>query len=669
MRSRGVLATGGLVGVLTALAVPARAQAIPGAQWVPADASNYTVRSIRTVDLVIVHTVEGSAAAAIHWFRNPAADASAHFVVSFQGEVTQMVAEKDIGWHAGNWSYNERSIGIEHEGYAGQNLWTMDQYRASADLTRGICLRHGIPMDRQHIIAHRDVPWPNTHWDPGPHFDWGLYLSLVQTGAGTATPPPPDHDAVHVGQSAPSGLRSGETAVVWVEYRNTGARAWDTGETRLGTSSPRDRHSAFHTPGNWLSDARPTAVDQATAPGQVGRFTYIVTAPPVRTTTTLEERYSPLQEGVTWFGPECTFRYTVRPASAPPALPYRPPETWSEGVMVEASGAWLSAPGGSEAAVAAADWDSDGTWDLLVGGSDGTVAFYPNRSATGLDLDGGRPLEAGGAPPTARDVGERAVPAVGDLDGDGRADLLVGGRDGLARVYLRDAAGGLGAGQDLVVGGVPYRAPGGDAAPFLVDVQGDGLLDLVVGASDGRVRVALNAGTPATWAFPAAVDLATDAGPVDVGEAAKPLVADINRDGTLDYCVGNAAGELWLYPDRNGLHSAEAAPLRAWKDDASTPLKVQGRMSAALADVDGDGLRDLVTFSESGHGKFWPGLHLVGDLDDSRVVDGRDLGILGRTIGTTRGGPLYVPRHDLDGDGDVDREDRRILAAAFGGTY
>ena len=29
-----------------------------------------------------------------------------------------MVAEQDIAWHAGNWDYNTRAIGIEHEGYA-----------------------------------------------------------------------------------------------------------------------------------------------------------------------------------------------------------------------------------------------------------------------------------------------------------------------------------------------------------------------------------------------------------------------------------------------------------------------------------------------------------------------------------------------------------------------
>ncbi len=51
-----------------------------------------------------------------------------------------MVQHKNIGWHAGNWEYNKRSIGIEHEGYVSDPAWYTDSmYRASAALTRWIC--------------------------------------------------------------------------------------------------------------------------------------------------------------------------------------------------------------------------------------------------------------------------------------------------------------------------------------------------------------------------------------------------------------------------------------------------------------------------------------------------------------------------------------------------
>jgi hypothetical protein len=61
---------------------------------------------------------------------------SSHYVVrSSDGQITQMVAEKDTAWHAR--SANPYSIGIEHEGYVDQPSWFTDaMYRSSAALTR-----------------------------------------------------------------------------------------------------------------------------------------------------------------------------------------------------------------------------------------------------------------------------------------------------------------------------------------------------------------------------------------------------------------------------------------------------------------------------------------------------------------------------------------------------
>ncbi|MEK8106990.1 N-acetylmuramoyl-L-alanine amidase [Micromonospora sp. M12] len=58
--------------------------------------------------------------------------------------------EKDIAWHAGNWTYNTESIGIEHEGYVDNAAWFTDaMYRASAALTRSLATKYGIPKDRR----------------------------------------------------------------------------------------------------------------------------------------------------------------------------------------------------------------------------------------------------------------------------------------------------------------------------------------------------------------------------------------------------------------------------------------------------------------------------------------------------------------------------------------
>ncbi|MFD1930548.1 MULTISPECIES: N-acetylmuramoyl-L-alanine amidase [Nonomuraea] len=160
----------------------------PNASWVAASSSNYTASSRPSsyaIDRVVIHVTQGSYAGTISWFQNPSAQVSAHYVVrSSDGAITQMVREKDVAWHAGNWSYNTRSVGIEHEGFVNDASWFTDaMYRASAALTRNICDKYGIPKDRAHIIGHNEVPGA-THTDPGSYWNWNTYMSYVTGGGG-----------------------------------------------------------------------------------------------------------------------------------------------------------------------------------------------------------------------------------------------------------------------------------------------------------------------------------------------------------------------------------------------------------------------------------------------------------------------------------------------------
>ncbi|MFJ4840294.1 N-acetylmuramoyl-L-alanine amidase [Streptomyces sp. NPDC088746] len=176
----------------TAALFPASARAVaaptadtdhPGARWAPASTSNYTVASRPSeypVDRVIIHVAQQTFTETIGIFRNPGSEVSAHYVVrSGDGLVAQCVRERDVAWHAGNWDYNTRSIGIEHEGWVDQpSYFTHTMYERSARLTAGICDRYGLPKDRAHIIGHHEVPGSD-HTDPGAHWDWVRYIRLV----------------------------------------------------------------------------------------------------------------------------------------------------------------------------------------------------------------------------------------------------------------------------------------------------------------------------------------------------------------------------------------------------------------------------------------------------------------------------------------------------------
>ncbi|MFF8880015.1 N-acetylmuramoyl-L-alanine amidase [Streptomyces flaveolus] len=155
----------------------------PSAEWQPASTSNYS-RSSRPLtyplDYVVVHVTQETYADTLAIFRNPDKQVSAHYVVrSADGHVAQCVLESDIAWHAGNWDYNTRSIGIEHEAWVDRPEYFTDAlYEQSAQLTAAICTTYGIPKDRAHIIGHHEVPGSD-HTDPGPLWDWTRYIRLV----------------------------------------------------------------------------------------------------------------------------------------------------------------------------------------------------------------------------------------------------------------------------------------------------------------------------------------------------------------------------------------------------------------------------------------------------------------------------------------------------------
>jgi N-acetyl-anhydromuramyl-L-alanine amidase AmpD len=174
----------------------------PNALWSAASSANYTTESrpvTERIDMVVIHVTQGSYAGTISWFRNSAAGASAHYVVrSSDGQVTQMVREKDVAWHAGNRTVNHESIGIEHEGYIDDCSWFTDaMYQSSAALTASLVRKYGIPVDRDHIIGHSEVPDPfnpgqfggaDHHRDPGPCWDWDKYMALVRALVPTDPP-------------------------------------------------------------------------------------------------------------------------------------------------------------------------------------------------------------------------------------------------------------------------------------------------------------------------------------------------------------------------------------------------------------------------------------------------------------------------------------------------
>lgn len=150
------------------------------------DPSNYGGTRSK-VDTVVVHTSEGSAPSALSWFgmdHKPSGQGptSAHYLIGKDGTVYSLVPEDRIAYHAGNWDYNVKSIGIELEGKSEDaSIFTTPMLASLVVLVRQLSGKYGFPMDRKHIIGHNEVPGA-THTDPGKFFPWDKFMTTLTGG-------------------------------------------------------------------------------------------------------------------------------------------------------------------------------------------------------------------------------------------------------------------------------------------------------------------------------------------------------------------------------------------------------------------------------------------------------------------------------------------------------
>jgi hypothetical protein len=286
---------------------------------------------------------------------------------------------------------------------------------------------------------------------------------------------------------------------------------------------------------------------------------------------------------------------------------------------------------------AIADITGDGRPDLVAAGLDGVVEAYALPSRTRI---------------WSVSLGRTAIqssPATADLTGDGRADVVVGTMDG--RVVILDGPSGRSVrtfhqGAPLhCAGGTDCRPDGFFATPAVADVNGDGRLDIVAPSWDHTVYAWSNDGgllwrrflEDTLWSSPAVADIDRNGSPEIIlggdiyagnplGVPAGGLVWVLNRNGTVysgyprsipgqtvwsSPAVGDLNGDGW--PEvvvGTGTNFGGSAGLNVFAFTASNrqnlsgwPVPVDGKAmgSPAIANLDGDAQLEVATATEGGH--------------------------------------------------------------------
>jgi hypothetical protein len=248
---------------------------------------------------------------------------------------------------------------------------------------------------------------------------------------------------------------------------------------------------------------------------------------------------------------------------------------------------------------AAADVDGDGDLDFAMGVLGG--AYTPVRNLTDNLYFWERTADGTLAFRTGRllyaiDAGAESAPAIGDLDGDGDLDLLVGTRidpsvTNTARLlYFRND--GTPDSPSFILADTIDLDPAYHYAPALGDVDDDGDLDLMLGTWNRDVAFYRNAGTRSAPRFERDTTVSLD---IERAGNATPVLVDFDGDGDLDLLVGEATGELTFV--RNEGTPAEPRFVRV--TDRLGDIDVGRRSAPAVVDLDGDGLLDLVVGRET----------------------------------------------------------------------
>ena len=302
----------------------------------------------------------------------------------------------------------------------------------------------------------------------------------------------------------------------------------------------------------------------------------------------------------------------------------------------------------SEASPKLADIDGDGVRDIVVPDSSGKLHIYSMKSGRPVEVQGfpylTRPIDGfakdltseptvpsylaapaytagaqGGVDPAIAREAVMAAPAVADIDGDGKPEIVLTSWPGT--IYVISSTG-----QDLP--GWPKRLPlvpscphdpqaprpetcmdlkngharGTYSAPVVVDMNKDGRPEIVIGGFDGKIWV-FKADASVLDGFP--VSLVSPKSDTPSRIMATPTVVDLNGDGIPEIISGSnqqiggggAAGPVFVVDGRG--NAAPSKYLPNWPMTMASlklfPVVAEGVVaSQAVADFDNDGQPEIV---------------------------------------------------------------------------
>jgi hypothetical protein len=198
----------------------------------------------------------------------------------------------------------------------------------------------------------------------------------------------------------------------------------------------------------------------------------------------------------------------------------------------------------------ATDCNGDDAIDLLLGTDDGKIALFINQGDNENPLFYDYSFLTSGTDGEIIDIGEGAVPFMADVNRDGLNDLLVGNEEGY--LYYSENHGSSEEPRFTTIKllkdtwNQTIRVDG-KCNPLVVDWDGDGLNDILLGSGNGSIVIVKNQGENNDLQLTPPIPLKVDRLSLKVDGNSKPFVADWDNDGGKDLLIGDETGHLHIY--------------------------------------------------------------------------------------------------------------------------
>lgn len=256
------------------------------------------------------------------------------------------------------------------------------------------------------------------------------------------------------------------------------------------------------------------------------------------------------------------------------------------------------------------DVDADGLLDLVVGNLSSVNPAMPDESHLNYFRNTGTPSQ-----PAFEWVdtdfqalgqyGLRAIyPTFGDLDGDGDQDLLIGDSEGELHYFENTA--GVGNPMALTLSQTSYMSidVGQHAAPQLIDLNRDSLLDLVVGEKDGILNYFENQGTSSAASFPNQPSIDSLGGVIaplssnNDGYSSPSFTDQIDTNGNFLLMMGGYNGVVKVYDNvENNLNGTFTV--------LDSIVTYGSQVSVTSGHLNGDSILEIITGEIAGGLQIW----------------------------------------------------------------